>query len=219
MKCFVSREEKDWAQVIEACAPLALEWHCQSLIRIKPVAFELPERSFEWVFFSSKEAVYSFFRQQTPSLHFHYGAIGNATAQVLAQFAKPSFVGETKDTQTVAQAFSKTIGTSAVLFPISDISVRTIQQQLAPEQVIDLVVYSTQFKPVQIPTCALYIFTSPSNVASFFQLNTLPLGAQIAVFGSKTGDQIQRYTDLIPVILDQPDALSLASAIKQNFLR
>ncbi|MEN9638998.1 MAG: hypothetical protein RLZZ262_866 [Bacteroidota bacterium] len=219
MKCFISRELEDWADVITACADLPVQWHCQSLIRLTPLSFELPRGDFDWVFFSSKEAVKSFFSIQPPSHHLKFAAIGKATARALATHVQPSFIGQSKDTQEVGKSFAQHIGAAKVLFPISDISLRTIQQQLPAEQVLDLIVYSTAHVEVIIPEKDLYIFTSPSNVEAYFNHNQLPQKAQIAAFGASTASHLSRFTDKTVVILDHPDPRKMAAAIKQNFLR
>lgn len=219
MKCFVSREEKDWQPIAAACSPMDVQWICQSLIHKSTVDFDLPERSFDWVFFSSQEAVHAFFDRQKPQNHLRYGAIGEGTARALSKHTTPAFIGLNNNTEQTAESFRKIAGTGAVLFPVSDISLRTVQSHLPPAQVIDVVVYRTQLRIIPIPICDLYIFSSPSNVVAFFGTNTIPQQSKAMAFGAKTAQKLSEFTDQSALVLDQLDANSIATAIKQIFLR
>jgi uroporphyrinogen-III synthase len=219
MKCFVSRSSELWSAVMAECASMPIDWVCEPLIRTQSLSFQLPAQSFEWIFFSSREAVHHFF-QANPNLPMvRYGAIGPSTAKALASFAPIDFVGQSADIAQVAEAFSQVVQAETVLFPGSHISLRSIQHVLPERQVVDLACYETHMISVQVPECDAYIFSSPSNVRSFFQSNALPNGAFCWAFGTQTAQcllthgcqQVEIFEDLQPA--------QIAHTIKQFFNR
>lgn len=96
-------------------------------------------------------------------------AIGEATAKAIEPFHSVDFVGDSIDITDSAYRFAETLGSGTVLFPGAAESLKHIQSALPAEQVIDLTVYSTEEKTVTIPPCDVYVFSSPSNVRSFFK--------------------------------------------------
>lgn len=57
----------------------------------------------------------------------------------------------------------------SVLFPISEISNKTIQKKLSKTQFFNLVCYSTKHKQnIQLIEEDILFFTSPSNVKAYF---------------------------------------------------
>ncbi len=97
------------------------------------------------------------------------GAIGSATAKTIAHYKPVDFVGDAIDITDSAYRFAEAIGSDKVLFPGSAESLKHIQSALPAEQIIDLPVYTTSEKKTSIPACDVYVFSSPSNVRSFFR--------------------------------------------------
>ncbi len=128
--------------------------------------------SSDWVFFASSNAV-GFFFDQNPELKpkTKFGVIGKSTEQELKKYNKnAAFVGSINDTKVVGKKFAKTVGNETVLFPQAKGGLRSIQQQFGdPEKLTDLVVYETVKKEnAALPQASVIVFTSPSNVVSFF---------------------------------------------------
>jgi hydroxymethylbilane synthase len=124
----------------------------------------------EWVFFSSANTIKFFFELKNSQREFQYACIGNATASKLAEYnIKPDFIGNSSDVVSSAVKFSKISKGKKVIFPQSDISLQTFQKHLFPKNVINLVLYNTLFEENfrQIDADVL-VFTSPSNVKSYF---------------------------------------------------
>ena len=72
------------------------------------------------------------------------------------------------------------------LFPISNISLKTISSIFAEEEKEELVVYKTNVEAEEIPNCDTYIFTSPSNVRGFLINNSIPNNAKVISWGEST---------------------------------
>jgi uroporphyrinogen-III synthase len=219
MKCFVSRSRAAWQPSIDALKAPSLEWHCQSLIETKPLPFLLPEHPFDWIFFSSREGVKHFFQQvPTPPIA-RIAAIGAATAEDICAFSTVDYVGASSDTHAIAKTFAQLVGKSLVLFPISEQSVRTVQQSLPQEQVTEVLCYRTTSVVAQLPPFQLYVFSSPSNVRSFFETNTIATGASVIAFGKRTAIQLAAYGCAKVTIPDQLNPSFLADTIKQICVR
>ena len=121
------------------------------------------------------------------------GVIGNASAEAAPPHIPIDFIGQ-GDTQQVAQQFKSLIGESKVLFPTSDRSIRTVQEQLAEGQALEQTIYTTSLHPVNIPECDAYFFTSPSNVESFVSQQQLPEGAKVIAKGKSTLRALNEHT-------------------------
>jgi len=91
-----------------------------------------------------------------------------------------------------AQEFVKTIRKSTCLFPISNISNRTIQKAFIDQnQVSDIVVYSTKEKQeLSVPQADVLIFTSPSNVRSYYSRCNVDSKQQVIAIGPSTGKEL-----------------------------
>jgi hydroxymethylbilane synthase len=219
MKCFVSRSAELWSPVMAECASLPIDWVCESLISTQSLSFQLPVQAFDWIFFSSREAVHHFYLAKPELPTVRCGAIGPSTANALRPFVAIDFVGQSADTAQVAEAFSLLVRGETVLFPGSDISLKSIQRVFPAHQVIDLACYETQLIPTQVPACDAYIFSSPSNVRSFFQANALPTGALCWAFGAQTAHcLLEFHCPHVEIFADLQPA-QIAHTIKQFFNR
>ena len=213
---FISRDEKRndfFKRCLEANGYKVL---AQSLIEIK----QIPMRKFvktDWVFFSSKNAVKHFFEQKPDVEGTKFGAVGKSTAEEIRKFGKRAdFIGNQDDTRMTGKKFSALVGSKTVLFPQAKESMRTIQFQLKKENVKDVVVYQTiKNNDLALPTadCRLLIFTSPSNVESFFEKNKISSEQKVIAMGDATANALKKYkikTDKQPASFDD---LGLVQAV------
>lgn len=160
-----------------------------SFIEIKPVAISnFPQT--DWVFFASGNAVEHFFNQN-PELkpNTKFGVLGKSTEHELKKHNRnAAFVGFVNDTKVVGKKFAKTVGTETVLFPQAKNGLRTIQQQF-PEatKLVDLVVYETVKKEnAAMPEAEIVVFTSPSNVESYFEKGKITANQKVVAIGKST---------------------------------
>ena len=167
-KVFISRNPSD-CEAIQAFLPSDIEIVAQSLIETTPIPFDRNIPPSDWIFFSSSNAARHFFDQKPILANQKMGAIGNATAKTVAHYKPVDFVGDPIDITDSAYRFAEAIGSDKVLFPGAAESLKHIQSALPAEQIIDLPVYTTSEKKTSIPTCDAYVFSSPSNVRSFFR--------------------------------------------------
>jgi uroporphyrinogen-III synthase len=90
--------------------------------------------------------------------------------------------------------FAATVGEGVVLFPQAKESMRSIQQQFVNrKQVIDLTVYETiKQNTVAVPKADVSVFTSPSNVEAFFEINKILPGQKVVAIGDATGNALSK---------------------------
>jgi uroporphyrinogen-III synthase len=194
------------------------ELRCQSFIATETINFEREVERFTWVFFSSRNGVRHFF-SQSPLLseRVKFAAIGQSTAAELSQFGTVAFAGNDTNTSDVGRAFAELLSPiDEVLFPIGMDSLRTVQRQLPPSQVNDLICYETRLLPAALPVFDTYVFSSPSNVKSFLSKNSIPQGAKVISFGASTTKALQ-HLELEKVVdlkdySDESIAMAIISA-------
>ncbi|MDQ3047336.1 MAG: hydroxymethylbilane synthase [Bacteroidota bacterium] len=171
----------------------------------------------DWIFFASSNAVAHFFDQKPeikPKTKF--GAIGKATEMELKKYDRNSaFVGSVPDTKVVGKKFAKTVGSETVLFPQAKGGLRTIQQQFEDAtKVMDLVVYETVKKEnAELPDAKVLVFTSPSNVESYFEKGKISSDQKVIAIGISTEKKLNEkgvINCILPVSFDE---VGLAEAV------
>lgn len=171
----------------------------------------------DWIFFSSSNAV-KFFFEQNPQLKpkTKFGVIGKSTEQTLKHYDRnAAFVGSINDTKIVGKKFAKTVGDESVLFPQAKGGLRTIQQQFENiNQLTDIIVYETIKKENHtLPAAEIVVFTSPSNVTSFFEKWNLSPKQKVIAIGKSTEKKLAEF-DIINCILPVTfDETGLAEAV------
>lgn len=129
-----------------------------------------------------------YFRNNQGLTNCKYACLGSATEEELIERGhRANFVGKGQP-KDVAVEFKNTIKNETVLFPIGSMSLRTVQQLFPPDQIKEVKVYNTSLNTGLIPSSDFYLFTSPSNVESFFShtKNTIPPHAKTVAIGSST---------------------------------
>jgi len=188
---FVSRNLSGHDYLARGCEALGIKTVAKPLIEIEAIPFDQPSfDQIEWVFFSSSNAVDNFFSQvDGASIEgLKFGAIGSGTAVTLGKHVpQVDFQGSSSDIQHVGADFAAAIGKSKVLFPMAEGSLSTVQSFLNQGQVENLVCYRSNQKLESIDASDAYVFTSPSNVRSFFQAsNSIPAGSAVVAIGKAT---------------------------------
>jgi hydroxymethylbilane synthase len=218
---FISRELSESSYLRKALSKHQIEIEDRSLIRTFPSINNLDPfilRNLDWVFFSSKNAIEYFFRLE-PQLpkKVKFGVLGRGSEDALRMHGKIAhFNGEEHgiDTKDIAKEFSNIANGSNVLFPSAKGSLKTIQKALSRDtKIIELTVYETVSQENIAPSYAeVLIFTSPSNVDSYFAENLLEPDQQVICIGKTTGQKFDEmgveYT--LPF---SPDEIGLAESV------
>ena len=119
------------------------------------------------------------------------------------------------DTKAVGKKFAKTVGAETVLFPQAKGGLRTIQQQFEDvSKLTDLVVYETVKKEnKKLPQADVLVFTSPSNVESFFEKGKISVSQKVIAIGKSTEKKLSEQgiqNCLLPASFDE---VGLAEAV------
>lgn len=218
---FITRELPETSYLRIALEKHDIEVEGRSLIRTYPSINNLDSyilRNVDWVFFSSKNAIEYFFKldPQLPKKA-KYGVLGRGSEDALRHLGKMAdFNGEVEgiDTKDIADEFAKVANGSKVLFPSAKGSLRTIQKALSADtKIVELTVYETvSEEDVSQSYADVMIFTSPSNVESYFVNNLLEPDQQVICIGKSTGKKFDemgvKYS--LPY---SPDEVGLSEAV------
>ena len=188
----------------------------KALIDTVPVEFGSAPDS-DWIFFSSKQAVNYFFRQQPEPGNRKYACVGKPTADALRKFGKRAdFIGGSTDTKLIGKQFAAKAGDDKILFPQAKGSLRSVQQQFVrSSQVIDLVVYETlKRNSGPQPEAEIILFTSPSNVDAWFERFKVNRQQQVIAMGDATGNTLRQHGI---IMFSQPDAFDECALLRAIF--
>ncbi len=218
---FITRELPESSYLRTALEKHGIELEGRSLIKTFPSINKLDSyilRNIDWVFFSSRNAIEYFFRldPQLPKKA-KFGVLGRGSEDALRYLGKTAdFNGEEEgiDTKDIAKEFAKIANGSNVLFPSAKGSLRTIQKALsAHTKIVELTVYETvPEEDVAQSYADVLIFTSPSNVESYFVNNLLEPDQQVICIGKSTGKKFDEM-GVKYALPYSPDEVGLSEAV------
>ncbi len=169
----------------------------------------------DWIFFTSKNSVRSFFENDLTIKNSKLACIGPGTTSVLKEYCDAiQFIGSDIDIKKVGQSFALELGTANCLFPISNISKRSIQKAIRNEsQVLDVVMYNTSLKTeIKVGPVDILIFTSPSNVRAYFSKYEIKENQQVIAMGPSTAETLEKSgvkQPLLPKIIGEIGLINL----------
>lgn len=164
----------------------------QSFIAFKSQDFDCINTSdYDVVFFSSPRSVHYFLESCRIPERKKVACIGASTRKTLEDHnIIVHFEGVNSGSpEEVAASFNTFTNGGKVLFPQSNRSNRSVQKHMNADQVINLIVYNTSLEPKKLATNPdILVFTSPSNVEAFLQLNKVLKHQKVIAWG-KTSEQ------------------------------
>jgi uroporphyrinogen-III synthase len=206
------------------------------LVAIEAAPFRMPDdgEEFDWLFFTSKNAVRAFFGKLpggSPLRRLPIAVVGPATAKALSSYGvEASFVSPRFDAEGAAQAFIKAYAAPGlrILWPCGNLAHQDLVEILAGAgaQVMPLAVYQTALCRalseserllLQAPA-DLLVFTSPSAVSAYRQLipeqDIMPA---IACLGPKTRQAAMVLLGRVDVQAEPSTLEDLADAIRTYY--
>ncbi len=183
---FISRSESDAQEIVSSLKGSNYSLHCQALITVDFLPFNI-KKEFDWVFFSSSNGARSFF-EQTTNVNAKYAAIGPATASTVP--FECDFVGEGTNTEEIARMFFHLVGNERVLFPSAADSLNSTANLFNSEQVEIISTYKKTRLALALPEARLYLFSSPSNVYAAQEMNDLD-GMICVAYGTATASALK----------------------------
>lgn len=207
MLVFYSREPENAQQIKLFCEQKGIQLLTKSLITFEKQAFSLDKKPSDVIFFTSPRSFDFFTAQEKISATQEIACIGAGTKNhVESKGLAVSFYGiDSSHPIKVAETFKSWLGSKTVLFPVSNISNRTVQSVLSKNQCTEVVVYNTvprNFKMSAHPD--ILIFSSPSNAAAYLKQNSIHPNQKVACFGTTT-QQFLIAKNIESTILTSPD--------------
>jgi len=180
----VSRNLKSDSDLRNWCATKNIDLIEAPFIRIDPVLdVEIPQT--DWIFFSSPNGLDIYFNHY-PLLAKKIGVYGAGTESRLhLNGIQANFVGDTSKTPTeIGDEFFGSLGADeSVLFPLSQLSKKSIALMNKQNKVIEKVVYTTSIDGSEVPKVDIAVLTSPSNIDGYL-LNNQPRDTKFIVLGT-----------------------------------
>lgn len=218
-KVFISRELSEHSYFRKSLDKHEIEVEARSLIRTVPTIHKLDSYIFknvDWIFFSSKNGIEYFFSlSPVLSKDTKFGVVGRGSEEALRALGKTvSFIGESSDTEEIAEEFAAMANGQTILFPSAKDSLRSIQKGLSADtKIIDLTIYETILEEnVSESFADVLVFTSPSNVDAYFADNLLAPGQKVVAIGKSTGKKFEEMgVDFI--LPASPDEIGLAEVV------
>jgi uroporphyrinogen-III synthase len=183
---FISRSESDAQDIVSYLKRSNYTAHCQSLIKVEFLSFNI-KKDFDWVFFSSSNGARSFF-QEAKNVNAKFAAIGPATASAVP--FECDFVGEGTNTEEIARMFFHLVGKERVLFPSALDSLNSTANLFDSEQIEIISTYKKERLALELPQAQLYLFSSPSNVYAAQEKNDL-VGMNCVAYGTATANALK----------------------------
>jgi uroporphyrinogen-III synthase len=184
---FISRSADQIGEQLRQFEARGGTLYTQSLIAFEGINNETAPIS-DVVFFSSIRAADYFLKyHEKPNALF--ACAGVMTARKLMehyQIACDFVSEEAGNPANAALAFKTWLKERTVLFPLSQQSLHTYASLIPATQKAELYVYRTLINPMLIPPCDYYVFSSPSNVRAFLEVNVLPDSSRCIAWGQST---------------------------------
>jgi uroporphyrinogen-III synthase len=173
----------------------------------------------DWIFFSSSEGVRHLLSQHQLS-GVKLGAMGKGTAQTLLDYQlHADFIGSNSDPKLVANEFQKELQLNdTILFPQSVQTRNSIAPLLKDCTIERLQTYTTSSVAINPIDSDLYIFSSPSNVQSYFAQYTVPMQQPCIAFGPVTAQALAQYKIENIHVLQNVTNQTIYDAIKLSLL-
>ena len=188
---FISRNLSESSLLLNFLKDNEWQVHCQSLIKIEPVNFNI-ETETDWIFISSSNGARILLESYSPPINTKIGVVGEATGKAVKQFGfEPAFIGTSGDMEKVGPAFAKVLGQDSVLFVGADRGSEKLRNCLPANQVSFVPIYSTKLLANQdLPITDVVYLTSPSNAEAYLSVNSL-IGKTVIIIGHTTAEFLE----------------------------
>ena len=185
-----------------------------SLLTPEAIPFETPAR-YDRLFFISRNAVRYFVKGGGSLTRVPCDAIGTGTAQELrAHGVSPDFIGDGPDTAVIAARYAEAHGQHVVLFPCAEKGLRTVQNAMPTDRVIDRHVYRMQRTPhVQLPDADIVIVTSPEHANALHGVKELSSFRHRIAMGTSTARRIEELSGADAIVPWGSNEMALLDAV------
>lgn len=214
---FISKDYNEVESLASYLSQKKITLIAQSFLHFEPVPFTV-EKPFDIIFFSSPRSVLFFSLLHKIPENTLIACPGNKTAELLSNLGYTvSFIGEKSgNINETINAFKKWCGNKKVLFPSSDKSLQSFSSQLPDNQKEIITVYETRIVSKPLEYCDIYVFTSPSNVEGFLNLNEIPDHAKVYSWGESTTAYLKQHGIIVTETLENSSIEDLIKVLKKT---
>ena len=203
MTIFISKDEKDLGKIPAFLKEKGIKLVSRSLIHFEKVFFQ-KQSDFDVIFFPSVRSAQFTIDSNEINLNSHVLACsGSQTHDRLGELGYTcEFVGANAGyPDQVSKQFCEWLGDRKVFIPHSNRSALSITSHIPNHQVVSAEVYKTIFSEAIIDSSDLYVFSSPSNIHSFFRKNQLKKDSFVIVWGQTSSRCLLEYKRKADAIL------------------
>ena len=215
---FISKSNSESEYLNQFLAEKNIKLFSVSFLKFQGVKFNI-DFNYDIIFFTSPRSVLFFKEREKIPKNIKIACTGSKTAELLLQMGhKIDFRGrESGEIEKIADEFNIWSENRNVLFPISDISLKTISSKLNTNRVFEVIVYKTIINSSKIIPCDIYVFTSPSNVDGFLQKNDITNQSIIIAWGTSTEKHLVKNGFKVNHTLNDSSVNSLIKYLQKNF--
>ena len=195
MTIFISKDEQDLGIIPRFLEDKDIKGVYSSLIHFEKVFFQIPSY-FEVIFFPSARSAQFMIDSKEINLNSYVLACsGPQTNERLINLGYHcEFIGANAGSpDQVSKDFGDWLGDRKVFIPHSNRSVLSMITHIPNHQVISTVVYNTILSDAVIDSSDLYVFSSPSNIHSFFKKNRFKKDSLVIVWGQTSARCLNEY--------------------------
>jgi uroporphyrinogen-III synthase len=192
----------------------------QPMISFAAKEFSCPKENFEVIFFTSPRSARFYLDQCSIGEAVEITTIGKVTSEYLeAKGYKVKFTGiNSGHPEKVSKEFEAFVAGRKVLFPQSNYSHNSMQKRLFKDQITDLIVYDTELTPISLKVKpSVLVFTSPTNVKSFLQLNKIETDQKIIAWGKTTSAFLNKNNLKADYTLEYSSFAELQEVLEKQF--
>ena len=218
MTIFISKAESELEEIPHYLNSQNIKGVFESLIRFEPLSFQI-NSPFEVIFFPSiRSAKFVLDSGQIDLSACILACNGSQTQKRLLDLGYScDYIAENAgDPDRVAKDFSQWLGQKKVLIPHSNLSALSVTKYLNPNQYSTIEVYKTVDFSMLIEPCDIYVFSSPSNIDSFFKQNAIKAGSTIIVWGNTSLNCLQKYGHQADYKLEEGTMVELFKVLQKN---
>ena len=195
MTIFISKDEQDLGIIPRFLEDKDIKGVYSSLIHFEKVFFQIPSY-FEVIFFPSARSAQFMIDSKEINLNSYVLACsGPQTNERLIDLGYHcEFIGSNAGSpDQVSKDFGEWLGDRKVFIPHSNRSVLSMIAHIPNHQVVSTVVYNTILSDEIIDSSDLYVFSSPSNIHSFFKKNRFKKDSLVIVWGQTSAKCLNEY--------------------------
>lgn len=219
---YVTRNPENSVKLDETFKSYCKDYTLSSHIKVRPIKFKKHKLHTDYVIFTSRHAVDSFFDQgNTLAERTSIISVGKVTAKsLIAHGYKASFIPNNQSQEGIVKWINKNDPKRDYTYIAGSMALSYIEENI--KKVDRINVYETEvceltdMQKSNLINATDIVFTSPSNVSPCKDIDVNWSSKKIYAYGKTTAKTIENYFSVSPIILAEPSADELISELVKN---